>query len=139
MSELARGAAVAPGDDLRNAVSMDAFEQIAARLFEVQGYWTRIGYGVELTKEQNVAVGKQPRPLPQLDVIAYKPATKELLGIKCKSFLDFPETMHARFHGEEDTTRDIYKLFNRSTRAAARTSGNFRGSGNPADETLYVL
>jgi hypothetical protein len=36
---------------------MDAFEHIAARLFEAQGYWTRIGYSVEITKEQKVLVG----------------------------------------------------------------------------------
>ncbi len=93
---------------------MDAFEQIAARLFEVQGYWTRIGYAVELTKEQKVAVGKHSIPRPQLDVIAYKPATNVLLVIECKSYLDSSGVRHAAFHGKEDVKKDVFKLFNRS-------------------------
>lgn len=93
---------------------MDAFEHIAARLFEVQGYWTRIGYSVELTKEQKVAVGQPSLPRPQLDVIAYKPSTNELLVIECKSYLDSPGVMLAGFHGKEDATKDVYKLFNRA-------------------------
>lgn len=49
---------------------MDAFEQIAARPFEVQGYWSRIGYTVDLTKEQKREIGKPSMPRPQLDIIA---------------------------------------------------------------------
>jgi hypothetical protein len=30
---------------------MDAFEQIVAKAFDVQGYWTRIGFKVNLDKE----------------------------------------------------------------------------------------
>jgi len=93
---------------------MDAFEQIAARLFEVQGYWTRIGYAVELTKPQKVAVGEPSLPRPQLDVIGYKPTTNELLVIECKSYLDSRGVMHAGFHGHEDAKKDVYKMFNRA-------------------------
>jgi len=93
---------------------MDAFEHIAARLFEVQGYWTRIGYAVELTKEQKVAIGQPSLPRPQLDVIAYKPAKNELLVIECKSYLDSFGVMAAGFHGQEDAKKDVYKLFNRA-------------------------
>src|SRR5436190_4367103 len=93
---------------------MDAFEQIAARLFEVQGYWTRIGYAVELTKGQKVAVGQPSLPRPQLDVIAYKPTRNELLIIECKSYLDSFGVMARGFHGKEDAKKDVYKLFNRA-------------------------
>lgn len=93
---------------------MDAFEYIAARLFEVQGYWTRIGYAVELTREQKVSVGQPSLPRPQLDVIAYKPAANELLVIECKSYLDSPGVILAGFHGREAAKKDVYKLFNRA-------------------------
>ena len=92
---------------------MDAFEHIAARLFEVQGYWTRIGYAVELTKEQKAAVGQPSLPRPQLDVIAYKPSANKLLVIECKSYLDSSGVMLAGFHGQE-AKKDVYKLFNRA-------------------------
>jgi hypothetical protein len=94
--------------------TMDAFEQIAARLFEVQGFWTRIGYFVKPTKEQKAAVGKQSLPRPQIDVIAYRPRTNELLVIECKSYLDSPGVMRTGFHGNEDAKKDVYKLFNRA-------------------------
>jgi hypothetical protein len=92
---------------------MDAFELIAARLYEVDGYWTRIGYAVNLTKEQRAAIGNPTMARPQIDVIAYKPSTNELLVIECKSFLDSRGVMHAGFHGREDAEKDVYKMFNR--------------------------
>lgn len=94
---------------------MDAFEQIAARLFEVQGYWTRIGYAVELTKEQKRALGKPSLPRPQLDVIAFKPTLNELLIVECKSYLDSYGVNVDHFHGREDAEKDVYKMFNRKT------------------------
>lgn len=92
---------------------MDAFEQIAARLFEVQGYWTRIGYAVELTKAQKASIGQPSLPRPQLDVLAYKPATNELLIIECKSYLDSRGVSIAGFHGQPAAEKDVFKMFNR--------------------------
>ncbi|HEV7570998.1 MAG TPA: hypothetical protein VGQ21_05820 [Thermoanaerobaculia bacterium] len=93
---------------------MDAFEHIAARLFEVQGYWTRVGYAVELTKQQRVDLGQPSLPRRQIDLIAYKPSTNELLVIECKSYLDSPGVRLAAFHGEDAAKKDLFKLFNRS-------------------------
>lgn len=92
---------------------MDAFEQIAARLFEVQGYWTRIGYAVELTKAQKASIGQPSLPRPQLDVLGYSPSKNELLIIECKSYLDSRGVMFAGFHGKPDADKDVYKMFNR--------------------------
>jgi len=92
---------------------MDAFEQIAARLFEVQGYWTRIGYAVELTKQQKAALGKPSLPRPQLDIVAFKPSTNEILVVECKSYLDSYGVRFEDFHGKDDAEKDVYKMFNR--------------------------
>ena len=35
---------------------VDAFETIAARFFEVQGFWTRVGVKVDITKPEKVAL-----------------------------------------------------------------------------------
>ncbi len=93
---------------------MHAFEQIVARLFEVDGYWTRIGYYVELTKDQKAAIGKPSLPRPQIDVVAYRPGTRELFIIECKSFLDSRGVMLSGFHGQNTAEKDVYKLFNRA-------------------------
>src|ERR1043165_1994579 len=51
---------------------MDAFEVIAARFFEVQGFWTRIGVKVEITKPEKVALNNKSMPRPEIDVVAWK-------------------------------------------------------------------
>lgn len=92
---------------------MDAFEQIVARVFEVQGYWTQIGFKVELTKEQKKSIGNPSMPRPEIDIIAYKPAINELLIIECKSYLDSYGLRTAHFDPDDKTYAKYLKLFNR--------------------------
>lgn len=92
---------------------MHAFEQIVARLLEAEGYWTRVGFYVDLTKDEKREAGKPSMPRPQIDVIAFNPKANELLLIECKSFLDSRGVMLSGFHGKADTEKDVYKLFNR--------------------------
>lgn len=67
---------------------MDAFEQLAAELLFANGWWVQTSVKVELTKEEKKQVGRQSSPRWELDVVAYKGATNEILVIECKSFLD---------------------------------------------------
>jgi hypothetical protein len=92
---------------------MDAFEQIVARVFEVQGYWTQIGFKVELTKEQKRSLGNPSMPRPEIDIIAYKPVTNELLIIECKSYLDSYGIRTAHFDSTDNAYSKTLKLFNR--------------------------
>lgn len=92
---------------------MDAFETIAARFFEVQGYWTRVGVKVDITKAEKAAVKNPSMPRPELDVICWKPAKNELLIVECKSYLDSTGVRAEHFHGEE-VKDDAYKLLNRT-------------------------
>lgn len=93
---------------------MDAFETIAARFFEVQGFWTRVGVKVEITKPEKVAVNNKSMPRPEIDVIAWKPSTNQLLIIECKSYLDSTGVRVEHLHGQEDFENDKFKLFNRA-------------------------
>ena len=65
---------------------MDAFEHIVARIFECSGYWVKIGYKVELSAAEKRKLGKPYIPRPEIDVLAYKPGSQELLLIECKGF-----------------------------------------------------
>jgi len=85
---------------------------ITARFFEVQGYWTRIGVKVEITKPEKVAVKNPSMPRPELDVVCWKPSTSELLIVECKSYLDSTGVRAEHFHGQE-VKDDAYKLLNR--------------------------
>jgi hypothetical protein len=92
---------------------MDAFETIAARFFEVQGFWTRIGVKVEITKAEKVALNNKSMPRPEIDVVAWKPGTNQLLIMECKSYLDSTGVRIEHLHGEADAENDKFKLFNR--------------------------
>ncbi len=93
---------------------MDAFETIAARFFEVQGYWTRVGVKVEITKPEKVSVNNDSMPRPEIDVVAWKPSTNELLNIECKSYLDSNGVRLEHLHAPKDVKKDKFKLFNRA-------------------------
>ncbi len=67
---------------------MDAFESLMALLLAGEGYWTATSFKVNLTKDQKRAIGKPSMPRPELDVVAYKASTNEVLVVECKSFID---------------------------------------------------
>jgi len=67
---------------------MDAFESVIAMLLRQEGYWIYPSYKIDLTKEEKRAIGKASAPRWEIDIIAYKGATNELLAVECKSYLD---------------------------------------------------
>jgi len=67
---------------------MDSFEQIVAGLLFAEGYWVTQGFKVELTREEKVAIGRPSCPRWEIDLLAYKGSTNELLAVECKSYLD---------------------------------------------------
>lgn len=91
---------------------MDAFESLIAVLLRRQGYWTRTNFKVELTAAEKRRIGRPSSPRWDLDVIAFKGATNELLAVECKSFLDSPGV---KFRQGAFVPSDRYKLFTEST------------------------
>jgi len=67
---------------------MDAFESLVAALLRHRGWWTTTSFKVQLTKEEKRCVGRASTPRWEIDVLAYKGATNEVLAVECKSFLD---------------------------------------------------
>ena len=63
---------------------MDSFELVVASILEREGYWVRASYKVELTKEEKRSIGKPSAPRWEIDVLAYKASTNELLVVECK-------------------------------------------------------
>jgi hypothetical protein len=92
---------------------MNAFEHIASRFFEAQGYWTRIGLKIVITKEEKRALGNPSMPRPEIDVVAFKPGPNELLIVECKSYLDSNGVCVENFVGDNSTHKNRLKLFNR--------------------------
>src|SRR5262245_43986030 len=60
--------------------AMDAFESLISMLLRHQGYWTTPSFKVELTKEEKRNIGRTSSPRWELDLVAYKGSTNEVLA-----------------------------------------------------------
>lgn len=89
---------------------MDFFESIARRILEDAGYWTRVSVRAELTKKQKKQLGKPSLPRPEVDILAYKPKTKELIFFEVKSFLDSTGVIPSALHPTTIWKPNRYKL-----------------------------
>jgi hypothetical protein len=87
---------------------MDAFENLIAMLLRRDGYWTATSVKVELTKEEKRKINRPSSPRWEIDVVAYKGSTNELLAVECKSFLDSPGV---KFRNGQFEPIKTYKLF----------------------------
>lgn len=89
---------------------MDAFEELVAQVLRAEGYWVHQGYKIDLTREDKQALGNPSMPRPEIDLVAYKAGTGELLSLECKSYFD-SGGVHARdlLPGGKNAQR--YKMF----------------------------
>ncbi len=67
---------------------MDAVESLVSILLSHDGYWTTPSFKVKLTVDDRLKIGRPSSPRWELDLIAYKGSTNELLAVECKSLLD---------------------------------------------------
>lgn len=96
---------------------MDAFEAVVATILRHEGYWVWPSFKVELTKDEKARIENRTTPRPEIDILAYKGATNEILVVECKSFLNstgvFAEEV---IKGPKNPQRpNRYKLFNNDT------------------------
>lgn len=89
---------------------MDSFESIVRTIFENKRYWVKTCFKVDLSKEEKKGIDRPSSPRWELDIIAYKGGTKELLAIECKSYLDSPGVKADGLKNGKYQER--YKLFN---------------------------
>lgn len=87
---------------------MDAFEALVSMLLRHDGYWTIPSFKIELTKEDKVIIKKPSSPRWELDLVAYKGSTNEILAVECKSFLDSTRVV---FRNGKFEREKRYKLF----------------------------
>lgn len=89
---------------------MDAFEELVAEVLRADGYWVHQGYKIDLSTEDKRALGNPSMPRPEIDLVAYKAGTGELLSLECKSYFD-SGGVHARdlLPGGRNARR--YKMF----------------------------
>lgn len=90
---------------------MDHFENIVATLLEAEGYWIRRSFKVNVSKEEKRHVGKHSIPRPEIDLLALKFTTNEVLALEAKSFLDSPGVRLSDLQEEHEVAEGRYKLF----------------------------
>ena len=90
---------------------MNAFEEIVAGLLWQEGYWTHIGYKVNLSKTQKVDLGKPSLPRPEIDILAYRANDNSLLWVECKSYLDSRGVTIDALTGKDERNAQRFKVF----------------------------
>jgi hypothetical protein len=91
---------------------MESFETLVGSLLEKDGYWVRTSVKVELTREEKKIIGRPSSPRWELDLVAYKVKSNELLVVECKSYLDSPGVRLRGLDGSDQNDARRYKLFN---------------------------
>jgi hypothetical protein len=89
---------------------MDSFESLIRTIFENKGYWVQTCFKVNLSKEEKQKIGRPSAPRWELDLVAYKGGSNEILVIECKSYLDSQGVKAESLKGGKYKER--YKLFN---------------------------
>src|SRR5689334_11602038 len=87
---------------------MDAFESLISMLLRHNGYWTIPSFKVELTKAEKRKIDRFSSPRWEIDLVAYKGSTNEVLAIECKSLLDSRGVV---FEAGEFSPTERYKMF----------------------------
>jgi hypothetical protein len=90
---------------------MEYFETIIKTLLEHEGYWVRQSFKVNLTKQEKKQIGKPSIPRPEIDLLAFKPKSQEVLVLEAKSHLDSPGVRLDDIQEEFRIPEGRYKLF----------------------------
>jgi hypothetical protein len=90
---------------------MEYFESIIKTLLEHEGYWVRQSFKVNLTKQEKKQIGKPSIPRPEIDLLAFKAKSQEVLVLEAKSYLDSPGVRLAEIQEEFQIQEGRYKMF----------------------------
>ena len=100
---------------------MGAFEYIVARAFDARGYWTRIGFKVDLDKQTKRQLGNPSMPRPEIDVLAYNPQKRLIRLVECKSYIDSLGVQWKAFDDPDSPTGKRFKIFHDAALLSAVT------------------
>ena len=90
---------------------MDYFEALVQTLLELEGYWVRQSFKVNLTKEEKRQTGKPSIPRPEIDLLALNFRRNEVLALEVKSLLDSPGVKLTDLKKIHPCAEGRYKLF----------------------------
>jgi Holliday junction resolvase len=79
-------------------------------MLEEKGFWTQTSVKLKITPLIRKVTGRTD-PRPEIDIVAYKGGTNELLLVECKSFLDSGGVNISAFNGKNPKFGKKFKLF----------------------------
>jgi len=91
---------------------MNAFESLVSMVLDREGFWVKPNFNVNLTKAEKRQIGRPTSPRWEIDVVAYKASSNEILAIECKSYLDSTGVRASGLIGDHRSKQSRYKLFN---------------------------
>lgn len=101
---------------------MDAFESIVAKILNHQGFWTKLSYKINLTKEDKRKIGLPSMPRPEIDILGFDAGENCLYWVECKSYLDSRGVTLKALAGKDDVLSSRYRIFtNHEYRAFVET------------------
>ena len=92
-------------------MSGDHFENLVRTLLEGEGFWVFQSFKVNLTKEEKRLIGKPSLPRPEIDLLAFRLSTNEILAIASKSYLDSHGVRLRELEASYDVPEGRFKLF----------------------------
>lgn len=110
---------------------MEYFETITKTLLEHEGYWVRQSFKVNLSISP-----------PEVDLLAFKPKSQEVLVLEAKSYLDSPGVRLAEIQEEFQIPEGRYKIFtctNYRNIVLNRLRQDLKNLGMVSDEIKFNL
>ena len=122
---------------------MDAFESLIAGILRADGYWVEPSVRIDLSAADKRSLNNYSMPRPELDIVAYRPATNDLLAIECKSYFDSGGVHVRDLKGGRNAAR--YKMFVDAalremvlTRLVEQMQASGMVHGNPAPKLVLA-
>lgn len=92
-------------------MSGDHFENLVRTLLEGEGFWVFQSFKVDLTKEEKRRIGKPSLPRPEIDLLAFRFSSNEIIAIEAKSYLDSRGVRLEELAASHEIPEGRFKLF----------------------------
>ena len=90
---------------------VDQFEAVIRTLLEADHYWVQSSFKLELDDDGRRQIGNKYVPRPEIDLLALKFSSNEVLAVEAKSFIDSAGVRLADLEKRHRRPEGRYKLF----------------------------
>jgi hypothetical protein len=92
-------------------MSGDHFENLVRTLLEAEGFWVFQSFKVDLTTEDKRRIGRPSLPRPEIDLLAFRPRSNQIIAIEAKSYFDSRGVRLEELAASYEIPEGRFKLF----------------------------